>query len=449
MAKKNKKSNNKSAGTKAKSPKPTITIVNETKVKEKPKKSGAAAFSEFMNDVDMSKPMESTGELLGRRLGAFAGRLLGKISGVGDYETDLPPGGLPISDTVVPQFIKTENARETRIRHREFIGNVYADGVAGRFKNTVYSLNPGNEVLFPWLAGIAQHYDQWEPHGVVVIFKTLTSTYAASQSLGTVVIASDYDVYDPSYTTKVEMANSEFAVSGNAAQNLMHPIECNSQERMTKTFTVLSGPLSTVDNKRFFDLCNIQVASEGCLANQLLGELWITYDLSFYKPQLPLNPTGLGLVHYAFTAETATSGNPFGGIVAISPYSTADLVRGLTSNSFRFNPRYLGYHFLVQVRIYDIVGTGGGWGVTFNGCQLVGNMWTLNANTTGSVGIENQSNIYQFHLEITPDAYSIHTFTFSASPTGEKGPNNRWSTFTSIDQCHPQAFNYAGWSPLP
>ena len=430
-------------------PKPTIT---EIIAQPRPKKNALAVVEEFMTKVDSSKPAQSAGELLGAKLGKFAGALLGRITGTGDYQADLPAGGLPIEESMVPQFIKSDNSRETRIRHREFVGNVYAAADAGAFKNTSYALNPGNTDAFPWLAGIAQHYDSWEPHGAVVIFKSLTSTYAASQSLGTVIIASDYDVYDSPYISKVEMANSQFAVSGNAAQSLMHPIECNSNERMTKLFTVSNGPLQSSDNKRFFDLCNVQVASEGCLANQLLGELWITYDFSFYKPQVPLNPTGLGSIRKMFycsgTAGVAPANSPFTGVKVFSPYGTDDLITNITPNAIYFADKYVGFHFLVQIRYVELSSVTTTQ-FSYFGCQQEPNMWTLASNITPSTGVVGGTQIWQAHISILPATNGVHYMQCSTSPALADGINNLFVSWVSIDQIAPDAFNYGAWAPIP
>jgi len=422
--------------------KPTISKKSNRNVKDE--------LLDFMANVDSRKPAESAGEILGRKLGMFAGRLLGKITGTGDYTTNLPPGGLPIEESAVPQFIKTENSRETRIRHREFVGNIFASTTAGEFKIESFGLNPGNDSLFPWLAGIAQHYDEWEPHGAVVIFKTLTSTYAASQSLGTVIIASDYDVYDPTYTTKVEMANSEFAVSGNAAQNLMHPIECAVNERLTRVLTVKSGPLSLVDNKRFFDLANVQIASEGCLANQLLGELWVTYDFSFYKPQLPLNPGGLGIVHQMFTTTMSDRAAPFEGIISISPTGTSDLIAGLGVNYIRFADRYVGYYFLISIRGYAAdVDTSHSFNLI--GCSepTDNRVWTLGTNLTGQPVVVNTPVVLQTIIRIDPATDGIHVFSVLDMVRLQQGPENRYSAAVSIEQINPKTLNFQDWAGLP
>lgn len=284
------------------------------------------------SSLNFEKPFESGGEMLGKKLGAFAGRLLGKITGVGDYSVDLPSGGSQIPPTAVPEFIHSDNTRETRIRHREYLGDVYASATAGAFKNTTYVINPGSSTTFPWLSSIAHNFDQWKPNGIAVVFKTLTSTYAASQSLGTVILATDYDVTDAPYADKIEMENSQFAVSGSAATCLMHPVECDQEERLTRLLLVHTE-LSTPD--RFFDLGMLQVASSGCLANQLLGELWITYDISFYKPQLFRTPTMVPMRNVSFRhSGTPTGVTTFANPGAFSPHRSFTPTLGAQSIAF-------------------------------------------------------------------------------------------------------------------
>lgn len=302
---------------------------------------------EVASSINFDRPAESAGEELGKRLGRYAGALLGRLTGTGDYDATLPSGGMIVESTVVPEFIKSDNSRETRIRHREYLGDVLASSTAGAFKNTPYPLNPGNASTFPWLATIAQQYEQWRPNGIVIIFKSLSSTYAASQSLGTIVLSTDYDVYDAAYASKIEMENAEFAVSGNAAQCLMHPVECNSQERFTNLLQIRSSTtIPTYDNLRFYDLGNLQVASQGCLANQLLGELWITYDISLFKPQIGLP---LAFPWSAYTSNAFDVDDAFGnvGIVVFSTRNSLNIVP-TAKNVLTFGPGAAGRYYRIE-----------------------------------------------------------------------------------------------------
>jgi hypothetical protein len=401
---------------------------------------------EIAGKVDMNKPAESSGEAIGRKLGQFAGRLLGRITGTGDYSVNLPPGGLPIEDTQVPQFIKSENNRETRIRHREYLGNVYASSVAGAFNITTYPINPGLFSTFPWLSEIATQYDQWEPHGLVVIFKTLTSTYAASQSLGTVVIASDYDVYDSPYTAKVEMANSEFAVSGSAAQNLLHPVECNTDERMTKLFTIRSSSIASNDNLRFFDLANVQVASEGCLASQLLGELWITYDISFYKPQLGYQLSGRNILNTCAKFQ-GTQASPFAVNVGTSPYTNL----AVTGNGadINFPTIYAGMTFLVIVRYPLQANALINPLLTYVGTTAYSFALTLTVNSAPNSGSVFAAAESIFGVTVTPTPGQIgNSYVRLALPNPLTAATN-YNVMLVVTQVSNQFGNFNNWAGFP
>lgn len=321
---------------------------NARNAKPPPQSTLITSLSKLVNNLDANKPMESAGEALGRRLGTYAGRLLGRITGSGDYNINLPSGGTTMEPTSVPEFIRSDNSRETRIRHREYLGDISAASVAGLFQNQSYRLNPGSSKTFPWLSNIAQQFEQWEPHGIAVVFKTLTSTYAASQSLGTIIIATDYDVDDAPYVSKVEMDNSEFAVSGNAAQNLIHPVECKSTERLTKLYFVQSDESVTPDKRRWSDLGNLQIASAGCLSSQLLGEVWITYDISFYKPQITSPSQSLLFTGWRNTGITALVTDLFSTRAGLLVFRPGNLdIYPVGANTLSINPSLIGKSFIL------------------------------------------------------------------------------------------------------
>lgn len=229
-------------------------------------------------------PLRTSGGQIGKRLGSKKrgeqiGSFLGKITGTGDYTLQ----SQRLSSTSIPTFLPSK--RGVRVVHREYLGDVRASSTAGAFRLQSYPLNPGLFQTFPWLSSFAQQFDQWKPNGMVAFIKTLSSNYSGTTSLGTVIIATDYDVKDAPYASKIEMENSEFATSGNASQSITHAIECRKQETSNIYYT-RSGAVPSDDNPRFFDLGNLQVATTGCVADQLVGELWISFDITLYKPQL-------------------------------------------------------------------------------------------------------------------------------------------------------------------
>jgi hypothetical protein len=188
------------------------------------------------------------------------------------------------------------------------------------FSNATYPIIPTDVNTFPWLSKIAGLFDQWEPHGIVFEFHTTSSTFnGTSQALGAVIMATEYDVNDPVYPSKQVMENADYACSSVPSANLLHGVECDPKERPLPVMytTPRSGQLN------FSTLGNFQIASQGCsTAGTTLGELWVSYDITFYKKQLVSsafdvpNISGYG---------TATVGTP------ILNFSTIASQRNLTA----------------------------------------------------------------------------------------------------------------------
>jgi hypothetical protein len=262
-----------------------------------------------------NSPMYHLGGAVGKRfghqkIGQGAGRFLGKIMGTGDYvvNSNSIAKTSAVSGDAVPQF-RAGGKRGVRITHREFLGDIITSN-DGSFAITQYPLNPGLYTTFPWLSVLSAQFDQWKPNGIVACFKSTASTYSGTAALGTVVMATDYDPDDPAYVNKLEMENSQFAVSGSAAENIIHPVECALNERPVKVLYTRQGAIST--DKRFYDLGNLYVATVGCAPNTNIGELWITYDITFFKEQLYGGILGRTLVQSLFRATSFDNTAPFG-----------------------------------------------------------------------------------------------------------------------------------------
>lgn len=234
---------------------------------------------------------QAVSSVLNRGLQAFIG--------AGDYVAmESPNTNSLINPTVlttVPQM-SNKGRRGVRVVESEFVGDILSGPtlVAGStaFNNTVYTLNPQNSVLFPWLSSMAPLFDQWEPNGIILRFKSTSSEFnGVSQGLGVVVGAADYDAADASYSSKVEMENADYSVSCKASESFLMGIECDPSERPTRVlFTGLPSHAQTPAN--LHDLCRVQIATQGMsAAGVTIGELWIDYDITFYKKQLsPISP---------------------------------------------------------------------------------------------------------------------------------------------------------------
>jgi hypothetical protein len=213
---------------------------------------------------------------------------LSKLFGFGDYATSIKGNSLMagVAGNSVPKF-QGDGKRGVRLTEREFLGNIVTGPlVSGSsvFTNSGYPIIPTNPVTFPWLSKIANLFDQWDPHGIVFEFHTTSSTFnGTSQALGAVIMATDYDVNDPLYGSKQVMENADYACSTVPSSNLLHGIECDPRERPLDIMYTTPRP----SQLNFSTMGNFQIASQGCsTAGTTLGELWVSYDITFYKKQL-------------------------------------------------------------------------------------------------------------------------------------------------------------------
>lgn len=255
----------------------------------------------------------AVGNFMGGAMGAAFGKRLGgglsAITGYGDYQVRSNSlATVSTSVDMVPQFARTDHS--VRVCHREFVGDLKVPTSPDDFNNNIVELiNPANPVLFPWLNKMALLYTQYKIHGMVITYKTMSSNYSASGGpLGTVIIATNYNVNDQAFVTKVQMENSEFAVSCNPSTSLIHAIECDPKVSGLQTLyisdpgTQLPGAIS---DPRFYHYGKLQIATSGLpgTPNSTMGELWISYDIELMKPVIgtasvaPIpSPTFLGQV---------------------------------------------------------------------------------------------------------------------------------------------------------
>jgi len=245
-------------------------------------------------------PFADAGAITGQRLGSMfnlpmlkgVGRWLGSgigtILGSGDYNIvgAAPAYNVLSNGNQIPKFA---TSKQTNIVcHREYLGDIF--GTAG-FSNTSYPLNPGIATTFPWLSSIAQNYQQYKFHGIIFEFRPLITDFVTNGAPGVVIMATNYNADVPIYTTKQEMENSEYAVSVKPTRDLMHGVECATNQTVLSELYIRSGTPAAGQDLRLYDLGNFQFATQ---ANpvQDLGELWVSYCVEFFKPVLPTDVGG-------------------------------------------------------------------------------------------------------------------------------------------------------------
>jgi len=226
-------------------------------------------------------------------LGALAGKGLGAglaaVTGYGNYSVRANSlSKVSTSVDMIPQFVKNDHS--IRVTHREFIKDLVVPNDPNTFSIQTFLINPANRVLFPWLATMAKQYSQYKIHGMVFAYKTMSSDITAGGALGTVIMATNYNAIDRSFVNKIEMENSEFAVSTKPSMSLVHAIECDPKYSGLDVLYVRDPSYETTDtnDRRFYDYGRFQVATTGLpgSAGTVMGELWVSYDIEFMKPVL-------------------------------------------------------------------------------------------------------------------------------------------------------------------
>lgn len=251
---------------------------------------------------------------VGRIAAPVAGRLLtgltGKLQrliGSGDYEmsADVNYNSLVKPSSAIRHPKHFSAGETTRVRHREYLTDILTGPSAGVFNNTTFPINPGLALTFPYLAAIAQNYEEYVFHGLTFEFVSTTSNYNASSAMGSIITSMEYNSSAPAFISKPQMENSAYAVSARFDRNILYGVECatNAQNsyyvRYSNTNTI---PITSTD------LGFLQVATQPASTfpvNSVVGELWVSYDVELSRPRL--GPSRFGYFHASRTGGSATT----------------------------------------------------------------------------------------------------------------------------------------------
>lgn len=226
------------------------------------------------------------GGYVGDRISNLAAKKFKQWTGFGDYTIHsnslVNVGGAGDGGPVIES-----RGRTIIIRNREYLGDVYTGTQVGEFYPVEYNINPGDLTTFPWLAPIALQYEQYRPRGIIFEFKTTASDSTTSASLGSVLMATEYDPTDPSYDSKKSMMNSAYSSETKMSTSQLHGIECDPSELQRNVFYVRKAGQG-VSDIRDYDIGRFTVATQGggLGANQSIGSLYVHYEFEFFKEQM-------------------------------------------------------------------------------------------------------------------------------------------------------------------
>lgn len=225
------------------------------------------------------------------------------------------------------------------VLHREYIRDIFPTAA---FNVTAFPINPGLSQTFPWLSQVADAYESYKLKGLVFEFKTRSSdSYngASTPSLGSVIMATDYNANNTTFGSKVEMENYQFATSQPPTKSFLHAVELSRSQSPLSTLYLRQGlPTEARYDPRFYDFGNFQIATSGnqvAGANPLpCGELWVTYEVELFKPKFRTSAAKLD--HYLIMHSNSLSSNFYANQTQVNPITNVPLLNANTpqANSF-------------------------------------------------------------------------------------------------------------------
>jgi len=246
---------------------------------------------------------------VGLAMGTQLGAAISKWLGSGAYTVSSNSLTRRSPDGTIPSM--HNNSQTIVVRHKEFIGDVLSS--TGFTIQRVLDINPGNVTLFPWLSTLAQQYEEYRIRGMVYHYVP-TSGLAISgtnAAVGNVMIQTSYRASSTQPSDKSEMLNEYWATDARASEDFCHPIECSPKENPFNVHYVRNGAIPTSDSILMYDYGRTFVATSGNPASgNILGELWVTYEIELKKPVVSKT-----LTVQSFSAQATAginSATPFG-----------------------------------------------------------------------------------------------------------------------------------------
>jgi hypothetical protein len=186
------------------------------------------------------------------------------------------------------------------------------------------------------------------------------------------------------------------------SETFVHPIECDPKENPFKIQYVRTGSLSASDNPLLYDLGTTWIATSGMQTDgQVLGDLWVTYEMELRKPVISSNVTQINQWHQVRVLTGLNSANPFGtsradlGIPIMTSYS---------GNEVTCNPGISGtYMFTYTLQASGAISS---CGLNVNSADFVNftysNRFISYASNWTSSSSGNSATVYAFLVVVDP-----------------------------------------------
>lgn len=264
--------------------------------------------------------MRSLGTMGGSLLGGPAGAIIGgkalsdvgRWLGMGDYKVT---SNTLVGNNAIPMMHNKQQS--IVVRHKEYICDIISSGTANTFNvGTSVTLNPGLQASFPWLANVAQNFQEYTWRGLIFHYVSTSADAIASSTntaLGDVIIATQYRSTAAAFGDKPTMLNEYFTSNGKPSESFCHPIECDPRENPYNVQYVRAGAVLSGEDAKTYDLGVTSIATAGIQGtSNVCGEIWASYEVELRKP-VAFGLDAQGQLSMSFNAGTPTAANFFAG----------------------------------------------------------------------------------------------------------------------------------------
>lgn len=177
-----------------------------------------------------------------------------------------------------PRYMSVRSNGDVVVKHREYLADI-AGSVA--FGVSSFSLNPGLQSTFTWLAGVARRYESYLFEQLDVCYDTMKS----ASTNGRIMIAVDFDASDSSPANKQEFMANEGAVDSAVwREDLLFKCPVHDLRKFGVERYVRSGTVSGTDIKTY-DVGNLLIATQGCADATVVGDIYLEYTILLRTPQ--------------------------------------------------------------------------------------------------------------------------------------------------------------------
>lgn len=238
----------------------------------------------------MNRNLLQPGINCARTIGSEALHSLGNAVGTGAIKTNniINDGLGHVGDPII-KFAGASETGAIILSHTEFVTQVYG-ATSSNFTQDTYDINVGLEPTFNWLSSIAANYNEYEMIQLAFTFKPTIGDFLTTNGIiGTVGMAVQYNVKEDPWLSWNAMMTDVSAVSSKLTEGCAAGVECDPNiggKHAVHKF-IRTGGLTADKNIRNYDMAKLTFAQSNVnadLADQQIGELWVSYTVKLIRP---------------------------------------------------------------------------------------------------------------------------------------------------------------------